>query len=303
MQIQQLHHFLAAVTYGNLGRAAVYCNITQPAITRSIQRLEETLGVQLLERSGRGVSPTEAGKVLHEYARQMVRDTRVVRQRLDDMSGQALAEVRVGVSANFAHDGLAKAFASVIRKWPDRRISICQDFCSSLIERLSAGEIDVVVALVPDNLDERDFAILHLFDIPGGVFVGAGHPLCSRGTITLAELATYKWIALETETAGYLSRIFGPYDLRAPDVPVRTDSPSLMKQLLGASQLVGLAPARLFAAEVARGDLVRLANELDPLTARGCLVHRKSSDRSPQLAQFIDEFHAAVRSTITPDMR
>jgi DNA-binding transcriptional LysR family regulator len=298
MQIQQVHHFLAAVTYGNLGRAAAYCNITQPAITRSIQRLEEVLGIQLLERSGRGVAPTEAGKVMFEYARQLVRDTRLVRQRLADMSGHDLAEIRVGISANFSHEGLATAFAKVMRKWPNRNVSISMDFCSSLIQRLSAGEVDLIVALVPDSLDEQDFEIRHLFDIPGGVVVGPKHPLRNQGTVPLAQLAKYKWIALETETAGYLSRKFGPFDLRAPDVPVRTDSPVLMKQLLLASELVGLAPLRLFADEVASGELVRLANELDPLTARGCLVHRKGSDRSPQLYQFIDEFHAALRTTI-----
>ena len=303
MQIQQLHHFLAAVTYGNLGRAAGYCNITQPAITRSIQRLEETLGVQLLERSGRGVTPTEAGKVLHEYARQMARDSKLIRQRLAEMTGQALGEVRVGVSANFAHDRLALAFADVMRRFPVPNLTICQDFCSVLVERLSAGDVDVIVALVPDNLDERDFEIRRVFDIPGGVFVGPGHPLCRHGTVPLSELAKYSWIALETETAGYLSRRFGPFDLRTPEVPVRTDSPVLMKQLLQASQLVGLAPLRMFAAEVAKGELVRLANELDPLTARGCLVHRKDISHSPQMIQFIESFHAAVLSTIPPDAR
>ena len=301
MQIQQLHHFLAAVTYGNLGRAATYCNITQPAITRSIQRLEETLGVQLLERSGRGVTPTDAGIVMHEYARQMARDTKLIRQRLAEMSGQSLGEVRVGISANFAHDRLALAFADVIHQCPVPKLTISQDFCGVLVERLAAGELDVVLALIPDNLDEQDFRIRYLFDIPGSVVVGPEHPLCGLSMAPLAELAKYKWIALELETTGYLSRHFGSFDLRAPDVPIRTDSPVLMKELLRASSLVGLAPIRMFRNEVARGELVRLTSELDPLTARGCLIHRKELEHSPQMGEFVETLHTAVLATVPPD--
>lgn len=303
MQIQQLHHFLAAVTYGNLGRAAEFCNITQPAITRSIQRLEETLGVKLLERSGRGVTPTAAGNVLFEYARELARDTRLVRQRLADVSGQALAEVRIGVSANFAHEGLAPALATIIRKSPDRRVSVIQGFYSTLFEKLAAGDLDVVVALLPDDLDERDFTIQHLLDIPGALFVGSTHPLRDRGKVPLCELAKFKWIALGRHDEGYLESRFGPYDLRAPDVPVTTDSTSLMKELLLATPMIGLAPRHAFAAETKLGELVMLDNELDPMSARGCLVRRRNAERSPQLDHLIDELHAAYQAMITPAAR
>lgn len=300
MQIQQLHHFLAAVTYGSFSRAASHCNITQPAITRSIQRLEDTLGLQLLERTGRGVSPTEAGKVLRDYARQITRDTKLIRQRLADMSAQTLGEVRIGISANFVHDGLAVAIAEMLRKWPGLRLSICHDFCSVLIERLSAGEVDIIIALVPDDLDAQEFVIHEVFDVSGGVYVGPGHPLCRLPSVPLAELARYRWIALDagTETARYLSRRFGPFDLRTPDVPVRTDSPALMKQLLRVSQLVGLAPARMFAQEAASGEIVKLVNELDPIRVRGSLVHRRSIEHSSPMNQFIQALYAALIASI-----
>lgn len=301
MQIQQLHHFLAAVTYGGLGRAAEFCNITQPAITRSIQRLEDTVGTKLLERTGRGVVPTEAGKVLAEYARQLTRDTRLVRQRLADVSGQALAHVRIGVSANFAHGGFALALRDMMRKYPDRRVRIVQDLHSALFERLAAGELDVVVTLEPTYVDDGEFEAQHLLQVPGALFAGPTHPLRKRKKISLAELARFKWIALGPGDEGYLASRFGPYDIRVPDIPVLTDSPLLMKDLLTVTSMIGLAPKHTYAAELALAELVTLDSELDPLSADGVIVRRKNAGRSPQLDQFIDEFQAGYLSILATD--
>jgi DNA-binding transcriptional LysR family regulator len=301
MQIQQLHHFLAAVTYGALGRAAEFCNITQPAITRSIQRLESTLGMQLLERTGRGVVPTEAGKVLAEYARQLTRDTRLVRQRMADVSGQALAHVRIGVSANFDHGGLALALRDLLRKYPDRRVKMVQDLHSALFERLAAGELDMVVTLEPTYIDSGEFDVQHLLEVAGALFAGPKHPLRKRRKVSLADLAKYKWVALGPGDEGYLASRFGPYDLRAPDIPVLTDSPQLMKDLLTVTSMIGLAPRRTYCAEVALGELVTLDSELDPMSADGVVVRRKNAGRSPQLDQFIDEFQATYLAILAAE--
>jgi DNA-binding transcriptional LysR family regulator len=298
MQIQQLQHFLAAVTYGNLGRAAEFCHITQPAITRSIQRLEDTLGVQLLERSGRGVTPTEPGKVLAEYARQLVKNNRLVRQRLADISGQPLAQVRIGVSANFAHSGLALALRDIIARHPERRVMISQDLKSTLFERLAAGDLDVAIALGPSPIDEREFEVQHLLEVRGALFAGANHPLRGRQRCDLAQLARYQWIALGPGDEGYLESRFGAYDIRVPEIPVFTDSTLLMKELLVATTMIGLAPKHTFASELKLGELVILDSELDPLSASGVIVRRRNEGRSPQLEEFIDQFHAAYLAMI-----
>lgn len=300
MQLQQLQHFLAAVTYGNLGRAAEFCSVTQPAISRSIQRLEETLGTPLLERTARGVTPTAAGSVLYEYARQLARDTRLVRQRVADVSGQALAEVRIGVSANVQHEGLAEVLLKVMGDAPERKLSIVQDFHPQLLEKLAGGEIDALVTMLPEVLDEREFSYAVLRDVPGALFVNATHPLLAGGRASLLHLTRYRWVVLGPRDHGYLARRFGPYDMRPPDVAVTTNSLLLMKELLLARPMIGIAPRHIFAAETRLGNLVALASELDPISAPRCIMRRRNAQRSPQLDRFIDDFQAAYLAVLPP---
>lgn len=300
MQLQQLQHFLAAVTYGNLGRAAEFCNVTQPAISRSIQRLEEDLGTPLLERSARGVTPTAAGRVLHDYAREFARETRLVRQRIADISGQALAEVRIGVSANVQHEGLAEAILKVTGESPERKISIVQDYHPALLEKLAGGEIDVLVTMLPEVLDEQEFSYAALRDVPGALFVNASHPLLAGGKASLLDLARYKWVVLGPRDHGYLARRFVPYDIHPPDVQITTNSPLLMKELLLARPMIGIAPRHIFAAESRLGILSTLESELDPIAAQRCIMRRRNANRSPQLDRFVDDFQAAYLAILPP---
>ena len=135
------------------------------------------------------------------------------------------------------------------------------------------------------------------------LFVGSTHPLLGCGKVSLAELARYKWAALGPDDEGYLARRFGPYDIRAPDVPVKTNSSSVMKDLLLTTPMIGLAPTQLFAAETKLGELVALENELDPLSARGGIVRRKNAGRSPQLDAFIDDITATYQALLSPATR
>ena len=74
MELRQLRHFVMVVDTGNLSRAAERVAISQPALTRSIKNLEESLGVELLERKPRGVVPTEAGVTLYHHSKMVLND-------------------------------------------------------------------------------------------------------------------------------------------------------------------------------------------------------------------------------------
>lgn len=298
MQIQQLQHFQAAVKFGNLSRAAEACSITQPAITRSIKRLEGTLGVQLLERSARGVSPTAAGEVLDEYARKLAQDMRLVRKRLTDISGRPVTEVCVGISSNLQHEGLAAALAAVLRAAPDCRFSIHQDSYLALFAKLTSGELDVVVTLLPPDIDEHAFSFVELQELPGALLVSATHHLAGRDKVRAAELTKYKWVVLGQHDHAYLARTFAGYGIEPPVITVTANSPLLMRDLLLAEPLIGFAPRHMFVAQMALGQITPINSELDPLSARRGIVRRKNDGRSPQLDLYIDKFQAAYQAVL-----
>jgi DNA-binding transcriptional LysR family regulator len=83
MELKQLRHFLAVSELGSFSTAAVFLSVAQPVLSRQVRCLEEELGIEVLYRNGRGIVLTEAGEILHTYAKQIV-----------DMADRAACEVR-----------------------------------------------------------------------------------------------------------------------------------------------------------------------------------------------------------------
>ena len=89
MDLDQLRQFDAVATYGTISAAADELRMPQPTLSRSLQRLEQELGHQLLSREGRHVELNEAGRLALEYIRPMLRDERLMREALDRLSHEA----------------------------------------------------------------------------------------------------------------------------------------------------------------------------------------------------------------------
>lgn len=101
MDMRQVRHLIAVLEHGNVLRAANAIHISQPALSKSIQNLEAELGVRLLERSPRGVSPTIYGTSLLKHARLLLNQGEQAVAEIEAIKGGHLGHLRLGV-ANFA---------------------------------------------------------------------------------------------------------------------------------------------------------------------------------------------------------
>lgn len=191
MEFRKLRYFAQAVEAKSISLAASALNVAQPALTKSIQALEAELDVKLLQRSTRGVIPTEAGEALYEHCqiifRQVDRARIDVRKSTDKPSGHVLIGMPQSITAVL---GVPLLQATACR-FPDIQIEMTQDQTHVLSNRMRSGRIDFAVMASPrPNPDVGTEALLteELFHV-----VPAG-PELSQDPISFAAASTMRYV-------------------------------------------------------------------------------------------------------------
>lgn len=145
MDLRQLEYFVRVAESGSFTKAAALLRVAQPALSRQIRQLEETLRVQLLTRNGRGVVTTEAGRRLLVQSRGILRQVARAREEIEEMRGAMTGRAAIGmpktVSASLAVP-LVKRFR---RELPNVELTVLQGRSSQLQEWLSSGRADLAV--------------------------------------------------------------------------------------------------------------------------------------------------------------
>jgi DNA-binding transcriptional LysR family regulator len=195
MNLTQLETFLAVVRTGSFTKAASQVHLTQSAVSRQIQDLEESLGVQLFERLGRRVSLTPAGRVLVEDAASLLQQARNVRDRLRDFDEEMEGELRVGATVTAANTFLPPLLAGYRKSNPGVNLSLQLGRSGILVERLRSNELDV--AVVGSGQNHPDLMACCAIE-DALVLVGApDHFLARRRTIRPEDLNGIAFITRE----------------------------------------------------------------------------------------------------------
>jgi LysR family transcriptional regulator, transcription activator of glutamate synthase operon len=185
MELRQLVYFDAVVRYGGFSRAAERLHIAQPAVSAQIRRLETELGTTLLQRTTRRVALTHAGELFLARTRRVLDQLDRARADLDELSTVRRGQVRVGATQILGSLDLPAALAQFRRRYPGVSLALQTGLIAELLDTLNAGEVDLVLGPVHDDLPDRYLA--HPLVIETLVLVTApGHPLA---TVNAAEAA------------------------------------------------------------------------------------------------------------------
>ena len=266
MEFEDLRAFVAVAEARSVSRAARELYLTQPAVTRRVQRLESALGVALCDRRRRPFTLTETGQVVLERCRRVLHAVRDVHSASGD--GQPAREVRIGVAHALTELTLTEPVDRVRRAFPRAALCLSTGWSQELLERVRAGALDGAVVLLPS----RDRVPTGLQAARLGserlVVVGprAGLPSRRKG---LGDLAGIGWI-LNPE--GCAARAMLQRALLAANgrmrVAVETYTYELQLALVARRRGLSLVPARILARSPLRSRLrVHRVDGLDfPLT-------------------------------------
>jgi LysR family hydrogen peroxide-inducible transcriptional activator len=149
MEMHQLRYFVAAAEMRSFSKAARACSVAQPSLSQQVKKLEDTLGVRLFDRLGRGAELTEAGRALLPRARRILAETRDAEERLragfDDERG-ALAIGAIPTMAPYLLPGVLKRLR---RERPECEVTVREDVTARLLEALADHEIEMAIVSVP----------------------------------------------------------------------------------------------------------------------------------------------------------
>ena len=192
MELEQLRHFLKVAEFSNFTRAADAIGLSQPALSRSIARLEEELGQPMFERQTRNIALTEAGQLLMVRARQiltLVDDTRA--EICDD--GQT-GRIRVAAIPTIAPYFLPELLKRFRVELPLAKVVVLEDTTENLLKKLSEGEIDVAIMARP--VEARYLQIEDLFEEELLLVISAEHPLCNQKQIRITDIESLPFVLL-----------------------------------------------------------------------------------------------------------
>lgn len=199
MDLLLLRSFLAVVEHRAVTGAARALGVTQPALTRRLQQLEEEIGAQLLERSRRGVALTDAGRLVAEEARQLVDRYARLQEQVRARESLQTGLVRVGGGATAVSFLVPQAIARFQKQHPGVRFHVREEGSREVESDVREERLELGIVTLPVHSQEFDVRPLRRDRI---VLVAApGHPLARRRRVEVADLAGQGFVGFEAESA------------------------------------------------------------------------------------------------------
>jgi DNA-binding transcriptional LysR family regulator len=280
--LRQLNAFLAIVSTGSLGRAAETLHVTQPALSRTIRRLEEQVGAPLFERYSKGMQLTAIGSALLPHAVLLQREAEHATEEINAMRGLAKGTIRVGAVGSIAALVLPLAISAVLKKWPNLTVFVIEGVWDRLAEALVKHEIDLALGVAAASTDDIDEITDCRWKDKSYVVAAINHPLRRRRKLRLADTLQEQWAIPPKGTGPYehMQQVFREHGLGLPNVVVQTRSILVLKSLVTRSGFLTWMAESIYDAE-RRAHLIDALNIPSAMGARTLTAFKRRQGLLP----------------------
>ena len=241
---RELNAFLHVARLGSVGAAATALSLTQPAVSRTLRKLENQLGVQLFLRHSTGMQLTAFGQSLLPHATLLETGLHRAQEEMDLLRGASKGVARVGILPSLVPDILPNVINNVRIKQPGIQLHIVEAPNHQLTRALLRGEIDFAIAAVPPDSVDDSIRVTTLVNDEICIVARAAHPILKVKSPTQQHLCEYSW-ALQ-ERGGVIWRhfrtLFATASLEPPAVSLTSNSVQTLKSVIFSSDLLTLLP-------------------------------------------------------------
>lgn len=297
--IKRLKYFLAVAEQGNINRAAEALHISQSALTRSIQVLEDNIGAMLFERTQRGVKLTPIGERLFEHARRITNTVRSAELDLEQLINASGSEIRVGVTSGVPPSKVLDAVFRLLGNMPTVSVTIVDSFYDSLIQSLRLQQLDMALTTLPEGSDRSDLdvEVLDEYMRSMSVYARAGHPLLQADTSDAQALAAANWvISGEPHYQKMVDRYLLQQNIPVPKFRLRCTSVTWMKRAILEEDFVALMTDSTVDREFPAGSVAPLPGTTTMSHSRIGLVSANSAVQSSAVLKLTRELVYLYRS-------
>lgn len=279
---RRMFYFFHVVRTGSFTAAEAALDIAQSTLSRQIQQLEEDVGEQLLQRTGRGVSLTQAGEIIYRQSEAVLREIASAREQLSAARKSARGSISIAVPRPFSTRYLPEVMQRFVDEFPDVHLTVLEASSGHVYQYLADGAVDFAVVLHSPNTQK--IVARKLLNESLNLVVRRDHPLAKFESIPRESLRSIALMlpAAPNGTRAILERYFDSGDLSI-DPALRLDSVSLMKEMIARGKYAAILPS--MACETQLKDGYFIAIPLSPAISRTLfLASLRDRPRTPIFA-------------------
>lgn len=289
MELRDIEYFAVVAQHRHVGRAADSLEMSQSALSKSLRRIENSIGAKIVKRTPKGVDLTSVGTALLSHMRRLqVAKDDVAREVSDLIQGRA-GDVRIGISNGFAEDLVGKAGGVLLKEAAKVKLSIKIVTTDGLLSDLRNGEFDLAVSSIPAS-PSADLVHEFLLNDEYTVCASANHRLAKRKHLTLADLAQERWV--KSAASGFswqqLRLAFEKYGLPSPRIAVESDSRPVRLHAMAAANLLHFSSRPVVKQDARLFRIVELRIKDVSWIRRNGVSFRKDAYLSPVTQRFIE---------------
>ena len=276
LKLQMLRVVATIETSGSILKAAAALGVSQPALTKTLQELEDIVQLRLFDRHSRGVRVTDAGRQLVRTARTILAEIARLDEQLDLLSTPGGGSVAVGALPVAAAGLLPGVLARLKAQHPRTQVRLQQGRTEDLLPLLAAGDLDMIVGRLYAPLVPDGFLREPLWSEPISLLARSDHPIFGAGEVTVAEIERYG-LVLPTVTQRVGQEIEHALSLLGltSAQSLRSNSYGFIREMMHDTDILSIMPRLLMV-----GDLLRGALRVVPLSVStperpaGLILHR-----------------------------
>lgn len=294
MRVDDIEYALTVARYGSLAKACAVIGISQPALSKSLSRLEGELKTRLFERQPRGMKLTIEGRLFVDHAQRLVANASDIRSTLRDMRQGQNGVIRFGIGLGVP-GGLLTVPVERMTSLGNVRFEVTSAHTDTLLEDLVAGDLDLVVTGVP-NPGDPDLEWRPLWDDPSVPFMPKSLPLAQTpGAWSMKTLRNQHWLLPPKGTPARkrFDSAFVTAGLEPPEALVEARGNGQIFELSTALNLIALVPQSVIHEKRVRENFVHVLSVKPLMLDRTvALLSRRKAFQSPLIANFKSHLEA-----------
>lgn len=276
MELRQIRHFVGVAREGSFTKAAVALHISQPALTRSVHILEDSLNTTLFLRTHSGVELSEDGTTLFRHATLILNSLDAAENELLASAKGGYGEVRIGIASLFTNMLADRSISQCVARDSGFSAVINVGLYEQMEKSLRDGELDVVISTDTEIDPSGGLLFEPLCAVESAIIVGSQHPLAGKKDLSIKDVRNASWVTLrQPHMEAFLASFFAQFGVAAPKSRVRTQSLEMLRRLIRQNHLLGFVPLHWIPEDLKAGRLVSLPVEHTPIRRMAGIITRK----------------------------
>jgi len=300
LKLRDLHLLITVVQRGSMAKAAAELGVSQPAVSKGIADMEQTLGLRLLDRGRNGIEPTAYGRALVKRGLTIFDELKQGVEELEFLADPSVGSLRIGSTESIAAGMLPAIIERFWRDHPGVRLDVAQTVISTLHYReLRERSIDLLIGRIPTPFTEDDLEADVVYDDQVVVVAGRQSEWARARALKLADLGAEPWILPPPDTMpGSLAvELFRAGGAGMPRAPITTLSMHVCCRLVASGRFVAILPVSILRFGGHDQALKRLPIKLPAQPRPVGIVTLKNRTLSPVAKLFIECVHRVLART------